>query len=70
MTYYWVSLAWATFGIGVTDGIVTEAAPIAKWCLGSDWDYVRRYYLGKGARIETLPDLEPPDTRGLEKEGL
>lgn len=52
--WLWVSLSWATFGLGLRDGRVVEAAPIAKWCIGKTESYVVNYWRRRGARIEYL----------------
>jgi hypothetical protein len=49
ITLYQIRLPHATFGIEVRDGIVTRAAPIAKWTVGKKSGdvlgyYMRRYY--------------------------
>lgn len=39
----WVQLSYCTFGIEVEDGVVVDAAPIARWMIGkseqevADW---------------------------------
>jgi len=45
----WVSLPYATFGIITREGMVTGAAPIARWTIGKDERYVADYYRRKGA---------------------
>lgn len=57
MNTYWISLPYATFGITEQDGIVREAAPIAKWCVGKRLDTVLSYYRRKGAEIVRLEAL-------------
>lgn len=53
---YWISTDYATFGIFSRDNItITDAAPIAKWCIGKPiiqtlWYYKRK----KGAIIKRL----------------
>ena len=56
----WVSLDYATFGIAVRDGKVVDAAPIARWSIGTDWRTVAGYFPRKGARFAeaTPPALE------------
>jgi hypothetical protein len=52
MSYWvWVSMDYATFGIHVSDGIVDEAAPIAKWTIGKPIGQVAHYYQGRDAVI-------------------
>ena len=48
--WIWVSLPWATFALCVTDGVVTDCAPIArKRALGRPEREVAAYYRGLGA---------------------
>lgn len=56
MSWIWVSLPWATFGLRVEDGVVKEAAPIARWCIGRSEREVAAYWRRRGARFERLPD--------------
>ena len=44
----WVSLPYATYGIEVDNGIVTDAAPIAKWMVGKDTQFVKSWIAKKG----------------------
>jgi hypothetical protein len=44
-----VELPYACFGLRVRDGIVTEAAPIARWAIGLPESQVARYFARKGA---------------------
>ena len=54
-TYWiWVSSHYATFGIAVRDGIVVDAAPIARWAIGKPEGYVAGYYRRKGAVFQRL----------------
>lgn len=55
MSWIWVSLHYATFGLKVEDGRVVDAAPIARWAVGRPEGYVAGYYRRKGARFERLP---------------
>lgn len=52
--YYYISLSFATFSIKITDGIVTFAPPIAKWCVGKSKDVVIKYYKSCDAVIEEM----------------
>lgn len=54
MTWYWISLHYATFGLGCRDGRVVETAPIAMWAMGRDEDWVLGYYYRKGAQFAQL----------------
>ena len=53
---FWISLPYATFGVGVTDGIVTSTAPIAKWARGKPAG-VLAVYRRKGADIVEITAL-------------
>lgn len=44
-----------TAGPVVTDGIVTEAAPILRWAVGRRWTEVRAYLAAKGYHGTPLP---------------
>lgn len=48
--YFWISLPYATFGVGITNGMVTSTAPIASWARGKRAG-VLRFYRRKGAQI-------------------
>ena len=52
--WIWISLPWATFVVEVTDGIITQAAPIARWTIGKPERRVADYYRRRGARFEIL----------------
>lgn len=55
--WWWVSMSWATFGIGATDGIVTDAPPIAAWAHGKSIDPVLTWFrTQKGSRIVALTE--------------
>jgi hypothetical protein len=54
--YFYVSLPYATFGVGVTDGRVSSAAPIARWALGKEAG-VLAFYRRKGADIVEITKL-------------
>lgn len=51
LNHYWISLPYATFGVGARDGVVVETAPIAKWARGKALAAVLAYYRKKGACI-------------------
>lgn len=46
-----VSLSWACFGLGVRDGLVVWAAPIARWAIGKPETVVADYYRKQGAEF-------------------
>ena len=52
--WIWVSLSYATFGLAVRDGIVVDAAPIARWAIGKPEQKVADFYRSKGARFVRL----------------
>jgi hypothetical protein len=62
--YFWISLPYATFGVGVTDGRVSSAAPIAKWALGKDASTLS-FYRRKGADIVEITKLIEAKKAGL-----
>jgi hypothetical protein len=41
---YHIDIAYACFGIVEKDGVVVEAAPIAKWTIGKEINFVLEYY--------------------------
>ena len=43
-------MSYATFGVAIRDGIVTDAAPIAAWAIGKPTRALA-YYRRKGADI-------------------
>lgn len=53
--WVWVSLTYATFGVQVRDGVVIDAAPIARWAIGKPESVVADYYRRKGATFVRLP---------------
>ena len=58
MGWVWVSLPWATFGIAVNDGVVVDAAPIARWTVGKPERVVADYYRRKGAVFVRLSEVD------------
>lgn len=50
-TLYYISLPYATFGIIARGLKVIHAAPIAKWTIRKNLDFVLTYYQNKGAQI-------------------
>jgi len=60
MKWIRVSTRWATFALGMQDGVITQAPPIARWTIGKTEAEVARYYRRKGAQFEVLnPDGRP-----------
>jgi hypothetical protein len=54
LTWIWVSLNYATFGLRVEEGVVVDAAPIARWAIGKTERQVADYYRRRGARFQRL----------------
>jgi hypothetical protein len=50
--WIWVSLPDATFGIGVRDGLVVDAAPVARWCIGKGEREVAGWFRARGAQFQ------------------
>ena len=50
----WVSLPWAAFGLIARDGVVCDAPPIARWCIGKQLKGVLAYYRKRGADIREI----------------
>jgi hypothetical protein len=50
---YRITTSYACFYISTANGIVTHAAPIAKWAVGKQVATVLDYYKRKGAEIES-----------------
>ena len=48
--WFWISLHYATFGECIVGGIVTDAAPLARWAVGKP-ARVLTYYRQRGAEI-------------------
>lgn len=51
-----VDTGYACFGIVVTDGVVTEAAPIAKWAVGKTLTEVTAHFSRKSAQVREVAD--------------
>ena len=59
----WLQITYrkACFGIREEDGVIVEAAPIARWTLGKTKREVVKYFRRKGGRVRYLDqDAEPP----------
>ena len=54
MTWYWISLPYATFGIAAQYGRVWNAPPIAMWAANKQIGGVLEYYRRRGATIVRL----------------
>lgn len=61
MTTRWVrvELPWAVFGVAVRDGVVVDAAPIARWSIGKPEHQVASYLRSRGASFHVLPGPTP-----------
>ncbi len=53
--WVWVSVSYATFGLGVKRGVIVDAAPIAHWCIGQPEKQIADYWRSRGARFSVLP---------------
>jgi hypothetical protein len=53
---YYIDTGYACFGLVAENGIVIDAAPIARWTLTKKIDYVIMYYKKKGAKVSETPD--------------
>jgi hypothetical protein len=49
MRWVIVYLPHATFALAAEDGVIVEAAPIARWTLGKQESAVAAYYRSRGA---------------------
>lgn len=55
MTRWWqVTLPYATYGIRFEAAVVVEAAPIARWMIGKQYEEIDRWVRSKGGRMEVL----------------
>lgn len=54
MTWVWVSLPYATFGLRVEGGYVVEAPPIARWTIGKTETRVAAHYRARGATFARI----------------
>lgn len=54
MTWYWISLPYATYGIAAQNGRIVDAAPIAQWMIGKDENFCLGWAFKKGADIREL----------------
>lgn len=48
--WFWISLSYATFGVAIEAGVVTDAAPIAAWAIGKPARALA-FYRQRGAQI-------------------
>jgi hypothetical protein len=54
VTWVWVSLPYATYGIQVRDRRVVWAPAVARWMRGKDWIVVQRWLNKREAEWEPL----------------
>jgi hypothetical protein len=47
-------LSYATFGIEEENDVVISSAPITKWTIGKNINFVLNYFRNKGAKIELV----------------
>ena len=52
-----IDIDYACFGLVIKDNKVVEAAPIARWCIGKDKDYIIKYWKDRGAKVECFKDM-------------
>lgn len=54
-TRWWrVELPYATFGIRFEGAKVVEAAPIARWMIGKQYEAINAWVMSKGGTMKTL----------------
>lgn len=67
-----VALPYATFALGIRDGRVVDAPPIA-WKtmrrIGTDWQTVKSFYRQQGGLIRPLPELTAAARQRLRTSG-
>lgn len=57
MRWIYVSLPYATFAVQERDGVIVDAAPIARWAIGKTSKFVADYWRWKTkgrARFEVI----------------
>jgi hypothetical protein len=50
-TCYRISYQALCFALYVRDGVVIDAAPVARWAIGKPWASVESYWLKRGAEV-------------------
>jgi hypothetical protein len=68
MKTYWISMDYATFALTEDKGIVTTAAPIARWTLGKRIEQVLLFYTKKRAVIKILDYSNMPKSPSTQME--
>lgn len=53
-----VSLPFATFALIVDRGVVTDAAPIARYTVGWEARRADEYFTRRGARVRCFPEAQ------------
>jgi len=58
----WVQVTWgqAQFALGIEDGTITEAPPLAKWAIGVTEAQVAAWFRQRGASFAVLDEPHPP----------
>lgn len=56
MTWYWIDIGYATFGVQSENGVVINSAPIAKWMIGKSLQEIKLWLKKKRAKIIELPN--------------
>jgi hypothetical protein len=51
---YRVVLSYACYGVWVENGVIVDAAPIARWAIGKSISYFEGWVRKKGGTIESL----------------
>ena len=54
--WIYVLLPYATFALRITDGVVAEAPPIARWAVGKDQHVAANLLRQRGATFRELPE--------------
>ena len=52
MQWYWFSLPYATYGVAARNGVVCNAAPIARWMIGKELSFVMNWCRARGSLVE------------------
>ena len=66
----WASLTYATYGIIVLDGIVTEVAPIAQWMIGKPWEVCEKWLRSKNAEIKFVESYDDIERAAIQEPGM
>ena len=52
--FFWISMGYATFGVESTNGVVTKAAPIARWMIGKTLEQIKSHLVKHKANVVEL----------------